>query len=308
MIPALKQVNFADLYGSASLPVLEEFFMYNVSQVPVMRDLLARVIQHDREIWQYTESHDMPQPVVVAEGEDYTLGAPKQGYDKTLSITKKGYGFSISEEAFDDGRFDMIGDAIAKLAKSSREKQEQDFMDLFNNGFSSATTADGQSIFSTAHITPTGTITISNRPATHADLSFISLSTGISDFARVFRGDSGVYQMIKPKFLLVPAQLELYAKQLVASAQEADTANNNINPFHNQLQVVASPRLSDSDAWFLLADKMDNGLRIINRKSLEFVRAGKDSGFLNDNIILKCRYRDAVAAVNHLGLYGTAGA
>lgn len=307
MIPQLKQSSFADLYGSAALPVLEEFFMYNVAQVPMVREALARSIAHDREIWQYSEAHDMPILVSVSEGADYTLGKQAQGYDKTLSVVKYGYGFSISEEAMDDGRFDLVSDAVAKLAKSARETQEQAFMDLFNNGFGSETTADGLAIFHTAHTTPTGTYTVRNRPTTHADLSFTSLAAGISDFMSVFRGDSGIYQDIKPKTLLVPPALALYAKQLVGSSMEADSNNNNINPFDGQLQVVSSPRLTDSDGWFLLADKANNGLRIIVRKPIEFVRAGKDAGFLNDNVILKARFREKVSAVNPLGLYGTAG-
>ena len=308
-LPKLQRSQFGDLYGSSMLPVLEEIFASNLQQFPQLREQIFKVVPNDRDIWQYSEVHDMPLFSSVAEGADYTFDRPKQGYDKTFTIAKYGLGFSISEEAVDDGKFNFISDAIAKLAKSARETQEQAAMDVFNNGFSTETTADGVALFATNHTTPSGNITIANKPASDVDLSFTSLSDAISAYKKAFRGDSGIYNVMMPKKLVVPTELELYAMELVKSAYKADTDNNNINPFHQQLQVVASPHLSDSDAWFLAGDKEDHGLRIIQRKPIETKAAMNDSvGFMNDNILYKARYREALGAVRPHGVYGTSGA
>lgn len=308
-LPKLQRSQFGDLYGSAMLPVLEEIFASNLAQHPQLRGQIFKTVQHDRDIWQYSEVHDMPLFSSVSEGADYTFERMKQGYDKTATMVKYGLGFSISEEAVDDGKFNFIADAVAKLAKSARETQEQSAMDIFNNGFTSETTADGVALFSTSHTTPTGTVTIANTPAAAADLSFSSLSTAISAFKKAFKGDSGIYQMITPKILLVPTELELYARELVNSAYKADTDHNNVNPFHQSLQVLASPHLTDIDSWFLLSGKEDHGLRIIERKPIETKAAMNDSvGFLNDNILYKARYREDILAVRPQGAYGVAGA
>lgn len=307
-IPQLKQSNFADLYGSAALPVLEEIFRSNLMRHPQLREVLFKTVKTDREIYQATEVHDMPQFSSISEGVDYTFGKPLQGYDKTFTIAKYGYGFSISEEAIEDGKFNFVADAVAKLAKSALETQEVAGMNIFNNGFASETTPDGQYLFATAHTTPTGTYSIANKPTTDVDLSFESLSAAIAAFRSTFRGDSGIYYKLEPKYLVVPTSLELYALQLVNSALKADSANNNINPFHMKLQVVSSPHLTDSDAWFLVADNMENGLRIVSRKGIETKAAGADVGFMNDSMFYKCRYREALGAVNCIGLYGTTGA
>jgi hypothetical protein len=251
----------------------------------------------------------MPLFSSVSEGADYTFDAPDQGYDVTATIVKYGLGFSISEEAVDDGKFNFISDAIVKLARSARETQEQAGMDVFNNGFTTQTTGDGNSLFNTAHTMVGSAINIVNRPSVDADLSFTSLSQGISEFKKAFRGSSGIYQMIMPQYLLVPTELELYAKQLVGSSHEADSDVNNINPFHQKLMVVASPHLTDTDAWFLISNKVDHGLRVINRKGIETKAATPESvGFLNDSIHYKARYREAIVTPKPHGVYGSRGA
>jgi hypothetical protein len=74
------------------------------------------------------------------------------------------------------------------------------------------------------------------------------------------------------------------------------------------LMVVSSPHLTDSDAWFLLADKSETGLDIISRKPIETKAAGPDSGFDNDSIKYKSRYREKVDTIHAYGVLGTPGA
>ncbi len=62
------------------------------------------------------------------------------------------------------------------------------------------------------------------------------------------------------RILLVPPALHTTARQLMNStglATGSDTTIGNTNPFANQYEVVMSRYLTDSDAWYLLADPMD---------------------------------------------------
>ena len=81
-----------------------------------------------------------------------------------------------------------------------------------------------------------------------------------------------------------------------------------MNPFRNDLVVIPSPHLTDSDAWFLMAEPGQNGIRIIERKPLETKAGGDDVGFINDSILYKARYREALGAFSYLGMYGSPGA
>lgn len=306
--PVFMRSNYSDLFGSAMLPVLEELFRSELSQHPSRRDLLFKVVSTDRDIWQSSELHDMPLFASMSEGEEYSFHRPKQGASKTLSVSKFGLGFSISEEAVDDGKFDFIADAVRKMAKSAKESQEISAMDILNNAFGSATVADGLSLCNTAHTLPSG-LTFRNRPAADVDLSTTSLDAALTDFDTQFIGDSGIIYKMIPKMLVVPSNLKRYAMELVGSELKADTPNNNMNSLgQDGIQVVSSPHLIDTDAWFLCAAPSDTGLRIISRKPIETKAGGVDSGFVNDSILYKSRYREQVGAIHAYGVWGTTGA
>lgn len=307
--PVLLRSNFGDLFGSAMLPVLEEIFRSNLMMHPTRRAELVKIVSTDRDIWQSSEVHDMPLYSEMAEGSEYSFDAPKEGAAKTLSIVKFGLGFSISEEAVDDGKFDFIADAISKMAKSGVESQELQAMDLFNNGFGSQTTADGVSIFNSAHTLPRGG-TYRNVLSTAADLSVSSLEQMLQDYETQFVGDTGIIYKPTPKILLVHPSNKRLAKELIGSDLKPETNDNNMNSFKEEgLRVVSSPHLSDSDAWFMLSDPSQHGLRIVSRKPIETKAASPDSvGFLTDSIYYKARYREKVGAIHGYAIMGTAGA
>lgn len=300
--------NYGDHFGSGMLPVLEEIFNARLSMHPSRRSELFKVVPHDRDIWQSSEVHDIDLFIQMAEGEEYSFRRPKQGASKTLTVLKYGLGFSISEEMVDDGKFNWISDAVAKLADSAKESQEIAAMNILNNAFSTETTADGLSLINSAHTLPSG-LTFSNQPSAAADLSPSVLDAALSDFETNFVGDSGIKKMLKPSMLVVHPDQKRYAMQLVGSDGMPDTADNNLNPFKSDgLRVVTSPHITDADAWYLLSSPDQNGLRIIQRKPIETKAASPDVGFMTDSILYKARYREVLGAIHPYGVYGSAGA
>lgn len=306
--PVAIRSNYSHLYGASALPVLEELFAFEMAQHPSRREMLFKVVPHDRDIWQSSEMHDMDLFNEVSEGSEYSFKRPKQGASKTLSMVKFGLGFSISEEAVEDGKFDLIADMTKKLAKSARESQEIQAMSIFNNGFSSETTADGVSVFNAAHPLPSGG-SFRNQLAVAADLSVTALDTALSDFETQFVGDSGIIYNQKPRILLVHPSQKRYAMELVGSDLKADTADNNMNSFKQDgLMVVSSPHLTDTDAWFLVGEKSETGLRIVSRSPIETKAAGPDVGFSTDSILYKARYREKIGVTHAYSLFGSPGA
>lgn len=315
--PVFLRGNYSDLFGEPMLPVLEELFRAEMLQHPTRRGEVFKIVSTDRDIWQATELHDMPLYSEVPEGSDYSFQRPRQGANKTLKPVKFGLGFSISEEAVDDGKFDYIADAVRKMARSGMESQEIQAMNIFNNGFSSELAADGLSVFNTAHTLPSG-LTIRNVLTTPADLSASSLEQMLTDFETQFIGDTGIIYNIRPKVLLVHPSNKRLAKELIGSDLKPDTATNgttgitninNYNSFKEEgLRVVSSPHLTDSDAWFMVADPMETGLRIVSRKPIETKAGGGDVGFVSDAILYKSRYREKIGVTHPYGVFGTAGA
>ena len=74
------------------------------------------------------------------------------------------------------------------------------------------------------------------------------------------------------------------------------------------LIVVSSPHLTDLDAWFLLADPSETGLRIVDRQGIQTKAAGQDVGFVNDSIFYKSSYRERIGVTNPYGIFGSRGA
>lgn len=306
--PVLLRSQYSDLFGSGMLPVLEEIFRSELAQHSPKRDMLAKKVSTDRDIWQSTEIHDMDLFSEIAEGSEYSFKRPKQGASKTLSVKKYGLGFSISEEAVEDGKFDFIQDALRKMAKSAKESQEINFFNLINNGSSGTTTADGVAWFSTSHTLPSG-LTFRNRLSANADLSVTSLEQALVDFETQFVGDSGIVYNPKAKILLVHPSNYRYAKELIGSDLKADTMDNNMNSLKQDgLMVLSSDKISDADSWALWAAPEETGARIVVRKDIETKAAGPDVGFKTDSILYKSRYREIVGVNHAYGVMYSAGA
>jgi len=302
--PVFVRSNYSDLFGSTMLPALEELFRSELEMHPSVRNQLFKVVATDRDIWQSSELHDMPLFESIPEGTDYSFQRPRQGANKTLTINKFGLGFSISEEAMDDGKFDFIADAIRKMAKSAKESQEIYAMNIINNGFGTTTVADGLALFHASHTLPSG-LTFRNTPSAQVDLSPAALDAALVDFETQFIGDSGIIYKPKPKVLLVHPSNKRYALEIIGSDLKADSMDNNMNSLKQDgLRVVSSPHLTDSDAWFLCADPSETGLRIISRKPIE---TKSEESFDNDSIRYKSRYREEVGAISANGVWGTSG-
>lgn len=296
---------YSDLYGSSMLPVLEEIFRTRLSMHPSRREQLFVTKNTDRDIWQSTELHDIELFNEMSEGSEYTYKRAKQGASKTFTIKKMGLGFSISREAIEDGKVDLVAEMTSLLADSAAESKEVDAMNIFNNGFSSETTADGVSIFNSAHTLPSGG-TFSNVLSTAADLSETSLKQAITDFRTNFVGDSGIKKLMLPKVLLVHDSNRMYAKELLGSELKPDSADNNMNSLKEEgIIVVSSPHLTDTDAWFLLADKSQTGMRIINRQGIQ---TKGEEVFGTDSYRYKASYRERLGCIHPFGVFATAGA
>jgi len=306
MGPVAIRNQYSHLYGSAKLPVIEEIFYSELEMHPSRRQDLARILSTSTDIWQATEIHDLDLFQSMSEGQEYSYSRPLQGAAKTLTVQKYGRGFSVSDELIKDGKFNLIGDMARKLAKSAKESQEINFMSLFNNGFSGGTetTADGVTIFNSAHTLPSGG-TFRNVLSTPADLSVTSLEQMLQDFETQFVGDSGIIYNPAPKILLVNPSNKRKALELIGSDLKADTADNNMNSFKQEgLRVISSPHLTDSDAWFMLAAPSEHGLRVVVREALN---TESKSEFDTDSMKFKAKYREVIGATVAYGVFGSAG-
>jgi len=194
------------------------------------------------------------------EGEEYSFDQIMPGYSKDFTPLEYGMGFRFSETAQEDDDYEVLSQHSRFLGLSARVLQETQAADIFNAGFTATTgtlTADGLSLFNTAHVLKRGG-TAKNRLSTAADLSTGSLDQLRSDMRTNTKLESG--QLMRPAkdfYLLVHPDNEGLAYRICRSEKLQGTADNDIN--HLKITLNLEPLvweyLTDADAFYLVAKK-----------------------------------------------------
>lgn len=234
-----------------------------------------------------------------------------QGFPREIINVTYGIGSSITYEMMRYEQYDKFKAIPQQLAQSVRRTEETVVHGVLNNGFSTATnpanTADGKSLFNSAHVlvATTGT-TLKNTPSTASDLSQTSIEQMYIDVSR-FVDDQNLPIVVKPQRLIVPVESQHLARKILETKYEVDSGNNTINPIATArmpLDLVVSPWLTDTDAWFVKTDEADG----IVFTEVDPVMLDRDNDFDTKNLKFSAMRIFGVAPVNYLGYYGSPGA
>lgn len=277
MATPIRRSNFSDLVLEEALPALVKVCTDTMEEFPLEYEDVYQVSDMDRGIQQYTQTSGIPTAPEVGEGEEFPLDGPVQGFDKTMRAVKFGVAIAITQEMLDDNKYQDALDRSEALGRSVREGQKIHAARIFNNGFADVG-PDGLSLFNVAHpLAYPGAGTSSNRLAVDTDLSLTSIED-MTTLMRDTRDHSGKRVMIRPKYLLVPKELEFLAHELTQSEMkpQASTAGNvtevnAVNSIRSRYGLMPKvfDYFTDTDAHFLAADKKDHYIKWLWRKRPE---------------------------------------
>lgn len=296
------ETNFKDLFNSSALPLLDKIMMDEYQMLEDPRSALFNMESADREIVQNTSLASLGRFQSVQAAEVAPLDEISQSYNKTFRMIKYAKMIAISKEMIRDEKWGLINKSVQSIGRAAKETQLVNAFNVFNGAFSSSLTPafDGVALISASHTSLVGNQ--SNTLAAQSDLS----DTSLKEAERVFRkvqDERGKRLNILPKVLLVAPDNMHNARELTLSPFLPGTANNNINSI-GKYQVIDSPYLTDTDAWFLLAEPRDHGLRVITRQGLETEsEMDKKAGVL----YYVADYREAVGADQWRGIVGSDG-
>jgi len=233
-----------------------------------------------------------------------------QGFPREIINVTYGIGSTITYEMMRYDQYNLFKSIPQELAKSVRKTEETIVANLLNNGFSTATaptlTADGLSLFNASHRLVADSATQRNTPATASDLSQTSLEQMYIDVGN-FVDDQNLPIVVNPKKLIVPIESMNLARKILQTEYEVGTGNNTINPVSSSrmpLELIVSPWLTDTDAWFVKTDEKD-GLVFTN---VDEVMLDRDNEFDTKNLKFSAVRLFGTGAVNYLGYYGSPGA
>jgi hypothetical protein len=301
---ATLRTTLPDLY-LARLAFLEDVLF---DEMPIEAGVFQRILKvrdmGNKPFVKTTTVASFGQVPVKAEGAAVTYEDLAQGFDVTYQADTYELAFRASKEALDDEQEEVVSDAARALGSSMNYTYEVDHANIFNNGFTSTTgSPDGVALFSTAHPLVGGG-TEQNRPTTDGDLSVAQLRVALNDIADM-TDDAGKLIHWRPKVLLVSYEQKWLAMELIGSELRADTADNALNAFKDDgLVVVATPYLTDPNAFFLMSEPSKHNVRTYWRERPNVLH---DWDFETSSMKVKIRARWKRGWSDFRGVYGTSG-
>ena len=183
-------------------------------------------------------------------------------------------------------------------ASAARLEADQVYAILTSNPAMS----DGVALFDASH----------NNLLAGAPLSVDSLGVARAAMRRQkgLKGE-GVLNLV-PRYLIVPAELETAAEQLIASLVDPSKANDTQNPnWIRNLELVVDSRLDESSttAWFLAASTTQiDTVEVAHLEGQRGVFTEESTDFETDALKVKARLDFAAAAIDWVGLTMNPGA
>lgn len=287
---------------TTALPVLDALIYDELDKYPDYIPDVFRIYQTNRWGEQTTTVAGIKPAVVKPEGGAVVFDDPIDGYAKTYIPVTYAIAVSFSEELVEDDRLNMVEDTYRSLGLAMYQTRQITSFNIFNNGFVD-TGPDGVSLFNTAHVMVGGN-TYANRPTVDIALSVAGLrQMEVSMMRQV--NHRGINVAVMPETVIVPPELSQTADELLYSVGRPDTAARADNTFkkHNY-NLVASPFLTSTTAWFAISRKPQHQLRFYERVAPSTKTwIDEKSGSVNTRI--RCRFD--VSYSDFVGAWGTTG-
>lgn len=275
--------------------VIDKMLRADYNFAPEFWHLIARQTTvndfREKALYQVETDNGMKE---IAEGGGITYTTLKEG-KQSIRVKSYAEGIQFTRQAFindDLGAFSIIPQ---RFVKDWDEKRGDLVWSLL---IDNVKMGDGKNLYSTDH---NNIITGAGSALSEAGLTAAMVKakkqTGLNGKRRI---------RVEPKFLVVPAELEVQALKLV-TAITASTIKD-VNVFTNKFNVIVEPRLTNPDEWYLMADPMAvDGLLYAYLDGNEALRVNTEDDFNTDSIKYGVRGEFGAAAIDHRGTVKAAG-
>lgn len=239
-----------------------------------------------------------------AEGASVTYQDAIQGTVKRYTWTTYALGFRITQEMMEDDLYGVMGNRMSKaLGRSTRNNEEIVMHAPYNNAFDTSFSGfvSGESLCDTAHALIRGG-SIGNRPAVDADFDLLTLQAALEHY-HALTDESGIPVVFIPRTIIYSIGDHWAVSQVLKSQYLPGTNQNDINQVSQEgLKPHLSHYLTDSDAWFVLADNHD--INFFNRRAATFTNS---DDFHTGDALYKMTRRNGSGFGDWRGIYGSQG-
>lgn len=242
-----------------------------------------------------------------AEGAVYTFDEPLPGEEIKYVHQTFALAYRISQEMVEDEQWGLVNRLSNELGLSAGYNKNIQAFSVLNNGFNSAYVGfDGLPLFHASHTRLDGGTVQSNIGNT--DVGTLGIQQAI-EAAENMVNDRGMPVLgSQPKYLVHgPASIWATATTLDSAYDPNTPASNAINVIsakYNLLPVLVH-FLTDSDSWFLLADKDAHDLNMYIRVDDQY-KASDDP--MTGDVMNMIRHRLSTGFGSWEGAWGSPGA
>jgi phage major head subunit gpT-like protein len=242
---------------------------------------------------------------VKAEGASMAYDTAQEAFTSRYVHETIAMGFSISEEAMEDGLYANLAARYTKaLARAMAHTKQIKAAGVLNNGYSSSFLGgDGQPLLSTAHPLVGGGVN-SNRATTAVDLNETSLENALVQISG-WTDERGLLIAARGVKLVVPPSLQFTATRLLKSTQRTGTSDNDVSAMAHMNSLpggyTVNHFLTDPARFYIKTD-VPNGLKMFQRTEMQ---TGSDGDFDTGNMRYRARERYSLAWSDPLGIWGS---
>lgn len=232
----------------------------------------------------------------VIEGANYTYGTVN---DRGEAIALATYGklLRISRQSIINDDLSVLGDLPRRMGRAAKRTIGNLVYAVLTGN---PTMSDGVALFHSTH---------GNLAGTTGAPSVTTLGAGKA--AMRVQADAGSALNIEPRFLLVPAALEMTAKQVIGSAVDPTaTKGMAMNPVNNMAEVIVDARLdaASATAWFMAADPAAyDTIEVAYLDGNDMPYLEQQTQWTSDGVEMKVRIDAGVAPLDYRTLYKNAG-
>jgi len=244
---------------------------------------------------------------IKPEGSAVEFDTEHQGFITRYTHVSYALGFIVTQEAFDDDLYDVVGEKRARgLAFSMRQTKETNASNIYNRATNTNYVyGDGKELIATDRPNIAGG-TWANELTTAADLSEASLEQACIDIMK-YTNDRGLKISVMPKCLIIPVDLLFEAERIMKTDGRVGSADNDLNAlkvmgkFPDGIKV--NHYLTDTAAWFARTN-VEDGMKYFSRKDDNF---DMDEDWDTDNAKFKAQTRYSFGMTDPRGIFGSPG-
>ena len=287
---------------------------YSTSDLPLlMEDVMNKILRGDYtfapEHWKTIARQKLvpdyrEQPFYQFETENGIKEIPEGGEipytrmieaKQTIRIKDYGEGFKLTRQAIINDDLDVFSRIPERFVKDHDEFCGDMVWNMIINNIMMF---DGKPLFDNSHL----------NVVTGAGSVFGE--TGLTSALQIFRGQKALGGKrrinIEPRYLIVPTELEIPARKQLTAIMASTTAD--VNVFQNAFELIVERRLTDPNAWYLMADPASvDGLYYANLQGEEGLRANREEKFNTDTIDYAVRFNFGTAAIDWRGIVKMTG-